>query len=702
MSDGPGEPGRSHMPNLTFLHPAALWLTAGAALPVIIHLLSRQKPVVIPFPAVRFIRRSRRRSLRRTRLKHLLLLLMRMVLIALFALLIARPVLRADAAAAGEAGQDGTPAVALILDDSLSMTCRSGDATWFDVARSRAVEIAQSLTPGTAAAVLTTTQPHGKLERETDTVLGRIRGLRAGTRASSCWTALENAAQTLRETGAPRCDVVLLTDMTHGAWLGRERRTVALGDGVNVYVADCASDGIGTGAISEVRHSGEPPVAGAELGLEATVSASGSAQERSVQFMFDGELVDRRTVALQAGEETTVSFRAPLPTSGHHWGAVSFLNPDPLPLDDARTFTVEVDEDVSVLCVEDEPARQQGSVSQFFRLALDPWGEARRDMFRVHRISPAGLETQPLAPMDIVVLAGAGGMTPELWRRLEGYVAGGGGLLVFAGPETGRAYADEAARRVLPAAMGETVSAPEDAPLRARIVYTDHPLIESLAEAGADLGEARFRQCRRLEPADSAEELLSFGAGLPALAVRETGGRAAVFAGTADERWGDLASTPAFVPFCHETLLYLARRSAGTIQSYTVGARVPIRFEPSRWPTVVHVTPPKSAGPERLMPGTTPGRVTYWKTDLPGYYRLAFEQHGESWQGGFAVNTPPVESRLDRVPFEEVADRIEAGSVELLEEAKLGNGALGAHGGGGEITAYLALLANRFYRSERT
>ncbi|MCK4376050.1 MAG: BatA domain-containing protein, partial [Candidatus Brocadiae bacterium] len=50
-----------------FTHLGALWLGAAAVLPLIIHFLWRQRPKVIRFPAVRFIRLSQRKSFRRTR-----------------------------------------------------------------------------------------------------------------------------------------------------------------------------------------------------------------------------------------------------------------------------------------------------------------------------------------------------------------------------------------------------------------------------------------------------------------------------------------------------------------------------------------------------------------------------------------------------------------------------------------------------------
>ena len=69
-------------------------LAAGAALaaiPVILHLIMRQTPKRVVFPALRLIRERQKRSRKRLKIKNWLLLAARMALIALMALALARP-----------------------------------------------------------------------------------------------------------------------------------------------------------------------------------------------------------------------------------------------------------------------------------------------------------------------------------------------------------------------------------------------------------------------------------------------------------------------------------------------------------------------------------------------------------------------------------------------------------------------------------
>ncbi|MFO7956926.1 MAG: BatA domain-containing protein [Candidatus Brocadiia bacterium] len=690
---------------MSFLHPALLWLAGGAVLPLIVHLFHRQKPRMIRFPAVRFVRTSRRRSVRRHRLKYLLLLLLRMGLLVLFALLLARPFVGGGVVA--QEGEAGTPAAVVVVDDSLSMNYTVGDMSWFDTARGRALDLVRRLPPSGAAAVLTASRPTGKLVREMEEVAARVRGLKPTNGSAPLWRALQSADELLSTGAAGRRDIYVLTDMTPGAWPGYEHRVQELGPETSVYIADCGADDASNGAVTDVQDEGQPALRGGRLGIRATVRASGGPLSRTVQFEMDGKALGRQSVELAAGEETTVRFVAELAESGHHWGRFRFLSPDSLPQDDERSFTLEVASEVTVLCVEDEVGPEGEAASYFLRLALNPWGQEERSPFRVETVTGEQLADLSLGPYDVVALVEAGNIPEAAWRRLGAFVSGGGGLLAFCGPETAESWRTDEARGVLGAAVGQEVTAPSGEAFGLRIVRSEHPLVQAIAESGASLGQGRFWGCRRLSPSGTAEEVLSLGPDLPGLLLDRRGGRVALFASTAGDRWGLFARTPAFVPFCQETVLYLGDRATSGVEAYTVGAQVPIRFETSRWPTIVSVRPPGAESPERLLPGTTPGRRTYWKTDQPGYYAVEFERRDERWPGGFAVNPASIESRVEKVPFPALAEAIKAETVELLGERMASDGGAGP-AGSVELTPYLVglalamllaecYLANRFY-----
>ena len=71
---------------MQFLSPWMLIGLAALALPIIIHLLQRQRVVQIPFSTLRFLKLVQSKTARRSRVENLLLLLLRCLVFALLIL----------------------------------------------------------------------------------------------------------------------------------------------------------------------------------------------------------------------------------------------------------------------------------------------------------------------------------------------------------------------------------------------------------------------------------------------------------------------------------------------------------------------------------------------------------------------------------------------------------------------------------------
>jgi Aerotolerance regulator N-terminal len=102
----------------TVLHPLLLWGIAAVAVPILIHLLLRQRPRPRPWAAMRWLLAAAQAAQRRYRLTNLLLLLLRCLIILLIALAIARPALP---------GFGSGDRLVLIVDRSASMGPRGSD-----------------------------------------------------------------------------------------------------------------------------------------------------------------------------------------------------------------------------------------------------------------------------------------------------------------------------------------------------------------------------------------------------------------------------------------------------------------------------------------------------------------------------------------------------------------------------------------------
>jgi len=114
---------------MTFLHPWAIWLgIAAAAAPVVIHLLTRPRPVRLPISTLRFVREAIRQRRARSRLRDLLVLALRTAAVLLLAMAIARPQWGEKPLVSDDQGGQAVRVVLLDVSQSMAATSRSVEA----------------------------------------------------------------------------------------------------------------------------------------------------------------------------------------------------------------------------------------------------------------------------------------------------------------------------------------------------------------------------------------------------------------------------------------------------------------------------------------------------------------------------------------------------------------------------------------------
>src|SRR5947207_11658553 len=103
---------------MNFLAPAFLAGLAAISIPVIIHLINRERKTVVEFPSLMFLQRIPYKSVRRQKLRHILLLVLRCAAVALLVAAFARPFFARRQALAATTG---AREVVVLLDRSASM-----------------------------------------------------------------------------------------------------------------------------------------------------------------------------------------------------------------------------------------------------------------------------------------------------------------------------------------------------------------------------------------------------------------------------------------------------------------------------------------------------------------------------------------------------------------------------------------------------
>src|SRR5512134_2004704 len=130
---------------MQFLNPMMLLGLAAAAVPIVLHFLSRRRLREINFDLIRFLMTTQERQMRRMSLRRLLLLLIRIAIITSVVMALARPTLTGGLASLMRGGQGAS--VVLLVDASASMRAQLSSGTLFARAQEQVASIAGEFGP---------------------------------------------------------------------------------------------------------------------------------------------------------------------------------------------------------------------------------------------------------------------------------------------------------------------------------------------------------------------------------------------------------------------------------------------------------------------------------------------------------------------------------------------------------------------------
>ncbi len=480
---------------MQFLNPALL---AGAllfAVPLVIHLLNRQRHKKRPWAAMEFLLRAYQKQRNRLRNENLLLLLLRCLVPIVLALAIARPVLQA---AAGLLGGSVVVHHVVLVDGSYSMGMRQdGGQSPFDKARTLVGRLLDGFEASTerndkVTLVLAGTRPRFLARGDLALQTARNQWLqmqKPEDAGGDLGEALRQVVDAVEEANDPEVQVYVFSDQQQHA-LGAALTSPAGGDkpkqpaapappnaaagaaspadpapaasdladtlrdhveqlqkrpGTQVHWIDVGPFASGkTGGsvdnvqLTDLRISQPAAVLRSAVEVVATIRNRGqAAQNVEVTLDVDGAEPMRKLVAVPAGGEGEADFQLSFREPGKRRVRASLTN-DVLAADDERFLVVDVRERIRVLLVDGEangdPLLAYRTV---FQSVLDPDPTAL-PTFAVETVDTVALLGGQCTPKnhDVVVLADVERLNNRAAAALVEALQAGRGLFVAFGERT--------------------------------------------------------------------------------------------------------------------------------------------------------------------------------------------------------------------------------------------------------------------------
>ena len=622
---------------MSFEYPWLAWGALAALLPVAIHLINRQRAKVVRFAALEHLLQSDKRLAQRLKLRQLIVLVLRMALMAFLALALAKPSLDETVSVVGHTSGPG--AIALVIDDSMSMNARmpGDDETLLD----KALEIAEARVagggPSTSFALITASVPAQLLTPsvtfDREALARALSRIRPGARAADLGGALREAERVLAESGQSQRHVVIISDHAAHVWEELDR-VWALEEPPEVERID-VRDGapIDNIAITGVDVRPSLPLGPEHLTITASIANHAERTWTSEISVHLGQHAAQASVTLEPSSEADVSVTLKRPPGDAPPGHVQ-LPEDPLVEDNTWTFGLGEGMSVHVGLVNGAPHDVPTLDEVFFlRAALDtsgPGAPIKTTMLDGTRLLP-----KSLAHLDVLILANPGAMSPASLAAVRGFVTQGGGLLISAGDRL-TPQAAQGFEELIPVAIRghKEVADPSDpnaalSALRISDFDLEHPVTALFAAVDdVSLLKARTFKVALLDPSGRRVKVLaSFSGGLPALVEAHVGqGRSILLTTSVDRDWSDLALRTSFVPLVHQLMDYLAQRGEGKAgANVTLGQEVEVGLPGGRG-SLVLIRPDGAEviveAPEEHDGDDVVRRITLNDIDLPGRYTL--------------------------------------------------------------------------------
>ncbi len=444
---------------MTFINGMLAFGAAAFVIPLLIHLLNRNRFQTVDWGAMQLLQSSRNLNSSRMQWKQLLLLVLRCALPVLLALAMARPLVHSLLSADGQSALS----LALVIDDSLSMfTAEPSEggtvsSTRFAIACQSAAELLDKLPAGSNAMLMFGgSMPESMQEQVPDLLAIRIREMGKRLVPAGDFMLEETirpSLQWLSTSPNPRRQLVLISDFQNHEW--SEMSSGQMTDAAKLVAGQTVppvlsflriGQNLETNnanpinlAIHSIDVSPGLLVKERESIICITLGNHGAKKSETVQvaMLVNDIEMERQQVVIESASTTQFRARWSPKQTGEHIVKAKILNEDALNADNVLSAVAIVQDPIPILLVDGDVKKEpMQSETDFLRLGLSPFallGGQKGDAFSSTTIPPEQLSEAILESYRAVFLCNVSDVNESQQNWLRKFIEKGGGLMVFLG-----------------------------------------------------------------------------------------------------------------------------------------------------------------------------------------------------------------------------------------------------------------------------
>jgi hypothetical protein len=608
---------------MAFLNPTFLWFMIGGSIPIIIHLLHRQKYRRVRWAAMEFLLQALKKTQRRLQLENLILLLLRILIMILLALAISRPFFRE---APLEAMAQSDTHHIYVIDNSYSMAHKKAQKSAFDLAKEACLMqfdgIRKLSEEDKFTILLMSNYPETWLatSNKKEFVRRSIQDVKLSHYGSSAMLTFQLIADTVAKSRNALKKITIFTDFQRCGWDPGEKQQVekfqallkdlSKREDVKIAMMDLGAAETDNRAIVDLRV--EQKVIATRrttnFGIDIQNWSASSFPSVVVTLTIDGSALPQKTTPLPANTMTTVNFAYEFLEPGPHFVEAA-IEPDFVDVDDKRCLALDVKDGLRGLLVDGEPGQKRWeSETDYLRTALDPSGAGR--FFKLDVKTTELFTGEQLEVYDFVVLANVQSLTNDKVEKLEAYVQSGGGLFISMGGRVDKVSWNEhfykKGQGLFPGELIEVAGTGPDVepriPLRMNHINYDHKMFavfkKGLQHAPRDLIFYQYYKLDKVLPEHMVADY-DDATGTPVVMDKPYGeGRVLAFNNSIDGDWNaGIPGRPPYLPLMISAMEHLSARPLNR-RNLMIG-------DP-----IVHVMPAAQYQEKFLLETPTEGQLT--------------------------------------------------------------------------------------------
>jgi hypothetical protein len=648
---------------MSFLNPFLLFGSLALAIPVLIHLVRREKSEIVPFSSLMFLLKVPKRAIRQQKIKNLLLMALRLLIIALLVGAFARPYMTQPAKPGSNAAANR--GIVMMLDNSYSM--QYGDN--FQKLKAEAQKRIDAMRATDRMAIVAFNENATLLSRPTPdknalkAVVDALEPSFFGTRYYEAFTLADRA---LADFGGDQKQLIVITDFQRNGWNRSSRESIISPDvkiePVNLAVQNPNNVGIDNVSVDQTSfsrtYSGRVIARIHNYRKDVPVDVT-------VSLSLNDKEIDRKklTISANSGSGSVPSVLAEftgfdLPM-GFSKGRIHIDSNDPLKVDDDFLFALQRREKLRLLIVDTGKPKQSLYLRQAYTSSPDL-------PFELTMVPVSSVTPEEFAKYEVVIINDVPRLPDKAREKLDDLRKSGQGQLVILGENAEADWWNGYVK--LPVKAERRIFVAKDRGKSSVSLTTydrNHSIFKPFEKSTrVVLNSAQFFAYMNIEAKPGAVVLAKYEDGSPVIveSSKEDHGMI-VFNSTVDSRWNDLPYKPSFLPLFQEMIRYLSRYNENR-SWYALGEGIPVIAGLDS--VAAAVIDPK--GGRTALGDLSAGQAKFYTPSLPGFHEIRVGPDTRL----VAVNPPSSEANLESMPPEDLLSSVQRTQGEAQQAGFFG------------------------------